>query len=132
MGAEFRILQSIGASEGVSHLHAVPLYTKPMTEITRDELSAKLEALESRMDSRVSSIGGKIDAFLAAQLERDKASEYRFGRIESDLSSIKADIKSTSTDVHEVRRTLARYMGGITVAAAIAGIVIGAVIKHVF
>jgi len=106
--------------------------TDPMNDITREELNARLEALESRMDSRVGAIGGKIDAFLAAQVERDKASEYRFGRIESDLSSIKTDLKTTSTEVGVVHRTLARYMGGIAVAAAIAGIVVGAVINHAF
>lgn len=107
-------------------------HTQAMTEITRDELNARLEALESRMDSRVTAIGGKIDAFLAAQAERDKASEYRFGRIESDLSTIKTDLKTTSSDVHDVRRLLARYIGGITVGAAIAGIIIGAAVKHFF
>lgn len=106
--------------------------TTSMTEITRDELNAKLEALESRMDARVVAIGGKIDAFLAAQVERDKASEYRFGRIEGDLSSIKSDLKSTASDVHEVRRTLSRYMGGFSVGAAVAGLVIGAALKHFF
>jgi hypothetical protein len=105
--------------------------TKVMNDITRDELNAKLEALESRMDSRVSTIGGKIDAFLAAQAERDKASEYRFGRVESDLSSIKTDVKTMSSEVHEVRRTLSKYTGGIAVAAAIAGIMLGAIITAV-
>lgn len=69
--------------------------TDAMTDITREELDAKLEAIEARMDARVVTIGGKIDAFLAAQTERDKASEYRFQRIESDISEIKQSIGSS-------------------------------------
>lgn len=68
--------------------------TDAMTDITREELDAKLEAIEARMDARVVTIGGKIDAFLAAQAERDKASEYRFQRIEADVSEIKQSFSS--------------------------------------
>jgi len=108
-----------------------PTDDRPMNEITREEINAKLEALESRMDSRVSSIGGKIDAFLAAQAERDKAGEYRFGRVESDIASMKSDLKTAASDVHGIRTHIAKYTGGIAVAAAIAGIVIGAVIRFI-
>lgn len=110
---------------------AKPTDDRHMNEITRDELNARLEALESRMDSRVSSIGGKIDAFLAVQAERDKASEYRFGRVESDISSMKADLKTAVSDVHGIRTHIAKYTGGIAVAAAIAGIVIGAALRFI-
>lgn len=105
--------------------------TSEMSEITREELNARLEALESRMDGRVSAIGGKIDSFLAAQAERDKAGEYRFGRVELDISSMKSDLKTAASDVHGIRTHIAKYTGGIAVAAAIAGIVIGAVIRFI-
>lgn len=46
--------------------------TDPMTEITREELNAKLETIEVKMDARIESVSTKIDAFLAAQAERDQ------------------------------------------------------------
>ncbi|WP_440057942.1 hypothetical protein [Pseudomonas fragariae (ex Marin et al. 2024)] len=99
-----------------------PSDTETMTDITREELDAKLEALESRMDSRVASIGGKIDLFLAVQLERDKGIEFRFGRIESDLTGIKADLKSSGADINSLRRWQAAYAAGVTLLAFIIGI----------
>lgn len=96
--------------------------TAPMTEITREELNAKLEALESRMDSRVVAIGGKIDAFLAAQAERDKAADFRFGRIEADLSGIKDDLKTSNSEIGGIRRWQAAYAAGVTLLAFLIGI----------
>lgn len=67
---------------------------RTMPDVTRYELDAKLEAIEARMDGRVASIESKIDGFLAVQAERDKASDQRFQRIETDLTDIKGDFKS--------------------------------------
>ncbi|MCF6780888.1 hypothetical protein [Stutzerimonas stutzeri] len=92
-------------------------HTEIMNDITREELNAKLEAVEARMDGRVASIEGKIDAFLAAQAERDKASEYRFGRIESDVAEIK---QSLSKSFSSLKSTMV-----VTAVSTVLAIVIG-------
>jgi len=71
--------------------------TGSMEYVQKDLLEAKLETIEARMDGRVASIEGKIDTFLAAQQERDKASDTRFSRIESDVSEIKTLFGSMKT-----------------------------------
>lgn len=43
-----------------------------MNDLTREELNAKLETIETKMDARVESVSAKIDAFLAVQAERDQ------------------------------------------------------------
>lgn len=88
-----------------------------MNDITREELNAKLEAVEARMDGRVASIEGKIDAFLAAQAERDKASEYRFSRIETDVADIK---QSLSKSFSSLKSTMI-----VTAVSTVLAIVIG-------
>ncbi|SOQ10351.1 hypothetical protein CFBP3846_03671 [Pseudomonas syringae pv. avii] len=98
----------------------------------RREMDLRQESFRAEQAARDKALDEKFSGFLAAQTERDKASDYRFGRIESDLSSIKGDLKTVNSDVHEIRRTLARYMGGIAVGAAVAGIVIGAAVKFLF
>ncbi|MCG8911275.1 hypothetical protein [Pseudomonas sp. DP-17] len=58
-----------------------------MSDVTRQELDAKLEAIEARLDTRLASISGKIDAFLAVQAERDKALEQRDERLLERVNS---------------------------------------------
>jgi len=84
----------------------LPVHTRSMNTVTRQELDAKLEAIEARMDARVVSIEGKIDIFLAEQRERDKRlderleqgcreSDQRFQAVIRDidrLGSLKANI----------------------------------------
>jgi len=152
--------------------------TSPMTEMTRNELSSTLSALEDRMDKRVhrmeldaekralgykaelalrdeqirreldlrqesfrveqtardAALNEKFAGFLAAQAERDKAqekiSEYRFERIEKDISSIKADTKKASDDVSGIKVTMAKYLGAAVVIGALASAALGAAAKH--
>ncbi|WP_265535454.1 hypothetical protein [Pseudomonas saponiphila] len=42
-----------------------------MNDITREELNAKLETIETKMDARAEAMSAKLDAFLAVQAERD-------------------------------------------------------------
>lgn len=50
-------------------------HTAQMTDISRSELEARLEAIETRMDSRLALTNAKIDSFLAAQADRDRAAQ---------------------------------------------------------
>lgn len=74
-------------------------HTKSMNDITRHELDAKLEAIEARMDGRVASIEGKIDAFLAAQAVRDAAQVERNQGFDRAIGEIKSGISSMKTTV---------------------------------
>ncbi|WP_241485551.1 hypothetical protein [Pseudomonas lundensis] len=56
--------------------------TDPMNDITREEFNARMETIEVKMDARVESVSSKIDGFLAAQAERDKAQAERDKRFE--------------------------------------------------
>lgn len=98
-----------GASSGSGDLSKKISHNQAMTDITRQELDAKLDAIDARL-------GGKIDAFLAAQAERDKAADYRFGRIESDLSEIKGDFKSLKSTL-----VITAVTAVITVVLGVAG-----------
>lgn len=46
--------------------------TESMNYITRDEFSARIEVIETRIDARIESMSAKIDGFLTQQAERDK------------------------------------------------------------
>lgn len=74
-------------------------HTYSMNDITRHELDAKLEAIEARMDGRVASIEGKIDAFLAAQAVRDSAQTERNQGFDKAIGEIKTGISSMKTTV---------------------------------
>lgn len=43
-----------------------------MNYVTRDEFSARIELIETRIDARIESMSAKIDGFLVEQAERDK------------------------------------------------------------
>ncbi|MFK3815121.1 hypothetical protein ACI2KG_00675 [Pseudomonas sp. NPDC089407] len=109
-------------------------YPEPMNDITREELNAKLEAIEVKMDARVQAVSAKIDSFLSAQVERDKAwekiSEARFDRIEKDVSSIKAESKKVAEDINGLKVTMAKYLGAAIVIGAVASAILGAAAKN--
>lgn len=50
----------------------LPTYTQHMNDVSREELNAKLETIEAKMDARAEAVSSKIDAFLAVQAERDQ------------------------------------------------------------
>ncbi len=53
--------------------------------LTREELNAKFETIEIKLDARVEAIASKIDGFLGAQTERDK-------RLDDSIASVRRDI----------------------------------------
>ncbi len=56
-----------------------------MNDITREEINARLETIEVKMDARVEAISSKIDGFLAAQAERDR-------RLDDSIAGVRRDI----------------------------------------
>ncbi|MAB24947.1 MAG: hypothetical protein CMK78_11450 [Pseudomonadales bacterium] len=65
------------------------------SSVGREELDAKLELIEVRMDGRMASIESKMDAFIAAQSERDKRMDERYATISGNidrLGSIKSNV----------------------------------------
>lgn len=56
-----------------------------MNNTTRDELNAKLETIEVKMDARIALISSSIDGFLALQAERDT-------RLDDTISNVRRDI----------------------------------------
>jgi hypothetical protein len=79
-----------------AHVDLPPRVTqdKPMAEITREELDAKLETIEVRMDARVASIEGKIDSFMSRLDDRFLRTDERMSRIEQDISEVRTDSKN--------------------------------------
>ena len=67
-----------------------------MNAPTRDEIDAKLQASEARMDGRVTRIEGKIDAFMATIDGRDLVATQRFEHIESGLHGFKSTVIVTA------------------------------------
>lgn len=119
--------EAIAAKEGDTRTFAGN--TEAMSDITREELTAKLEALESRMDSRVSAIGGKIDAFLAAQAEREKRIDERHEESGKAFSKVSDKMDSMSSDLHAVRRWQSAYTAGVAILTFVAGLAITALIR---
>lgn len=71
--------------------------TENMNDITREEFNAKLETIETKMDSRVEAVSSKIDAFVAVQVERDKRMEATLHQIFTNHAEIKSSIGSMKT-----------------------------------
>ncbi|MEG5263265.1 hypothetical protein TRP66_03050 [Pseudomonas sp. JDS28PS106] len=88
-------------------------HAKKMNEITREELNAKLETIETKMDARVESVSSKIDAFINVQAERDKRLEATINQISNSHAEIKAGISSMKSTMI------------VTVVSAVIAIVIG-------
>lgn len=73
-------------------------YDEPMNSPTREELDAKLETIEARMDGRVAAIQASIDGFMGRMDERFRSMDERMGRMEEDSREAKSairDLKST-------------------------------------
>ncbi|KTB90882.1 hypothetical protein AO073_05950 [Pseudomonas syringae ICMP 11293] len=71
--------------------------TRSMNEISREELNAKLETIETKMDARIEVVSAKIDSFVAIQVERDKRMEATLNQISANHGDIKSSIGSMKT-----------------------------------
>lgn len=65
-----------------------------MTSPSREEIDAKLEAIEVRMDGRVASIQASIEGFMGRMEERTLRTDERFVRIESASNEMQASIRN--------------------------------------
>lgn len=85
--------------------------TVTMNDLPRDELNAKLETIEIKMDARVEAIASKIDGFLVAQCERDK-------RLDDSIAGVRRDIdRLGSLKLNIWGAMLTAVALGVTVAA---------------
>lgn len=70
-----------------------------MTDLSREELDAKLETIEARMDGRVASIQASIDGFMGRMEERSLRTDDRFARIEESQRDTQASLGSLKTTI---------------------------------
>lgn len=94
MNSILRSVKSERLSARNDDIQAAGRNTEPMSEITRQELDAKLENIELRMDARVASIESKIDSFIAVQKEQMKLTEHRLKKFEDDHDEYRKDFKN--------------------------------------
>ncbi|MDK6079681.1 hypothetical protein [Massilia varians] len=70
-----------------------------MSAPTREEIDAKLQVIETRMDGRVASIEAKIDSLTSVLNERFKSMDERMGRIEGDARDTKASVSGLKSTI---------------------------------
>ncbi len=95
--------------------------------VTRSELEAKLEAIEARMDSRIAAVSGKIDGFLAAQVERDKAQAERDKRYELLAERVTKAAEGAEDAAKQAATVKSNYWAAVGVQLlAVVAIIVGA------
>jgi len=87
--AQVKWIEAFGPPEGWVKIEDLPVdtpteqsHTPDMTDISREEFNARMETIEVKMDARVNDVSSKIEGFLSAQVERDKAQIERDKRYE--------------------------------------------------
>ncbi|PYB85279.1 hypothetical protein DMX07_04605 [Pseudomonas soli] len=107
----FHRLYAVGMSLGRHDSPSEKIGTVTMNDVPRDELNAKLETIEIKMDARVEAIASKIDGFLVAQSERDK-------RLDESIAGVRRDIdRLGSLKLNIWGAMLTAVALGVTVAA---------------
>lgn len=107
----FHRLYAAGVSMGRHDSPSEKIGTVTMNDVPRDELNAKLETIEIKMDARVEAIASKIDGFLVAQSERDK-------RLDESIACVRRDIdRLGSLKLNIWGAMLTAVALGVTVAA---------------
>jgi hypothetical protein len=71
----------------------------PMTVPNREEIDAKLETIEARMDGRVAAIQASIDGFMGRLEERALRTDERFTRIEESQRDTQASLGNLKTTI---------------------------------
>ncbi|MDF9616241.1 hypothetical protein P5705_01170 [Pseudomonas entomophila] len=78
-------LHAAGLGLGGRDMPAERVDAATINDLSREELNAKFETIEIKMDARVEAIASKIDGFLGAQTERDK-------RLDDSIADVRRDI----------------------------------------
>lgn len=87
-----------------------------MNAISREEFNARIETIESRMDTRVEGVSARIDAYLLTQAERDKRYDLMWDGVQQIAEDSKEAIKHVSTvKAHYWATTAVHFLGMITV-----------------
>lgn len=98
----------------------LPAYDASMSTPTREEIDAKLETIEVRMDGRLASIEAKIDAFMARLDERFIRIDERFDRMGDRMTNVETTMKETQASISNLKTTTI-----VTAISAVLAIVLG-------
>lgn len=100
-------------------LAALEEKTQMNPAINREEINARLEAIEARMDARVAGMSAKLDTALAEMRADREANTVRFTAVNEAFQNIKEDIKG----VHEQSKSLKSniwFAAATTIASVLA------------
>ncbi len=98
-----------------------------MNDITREEFNAKLETIEVKMDARVEAVSSKIDSFLSAQAERDKAQLERDKRYELLADRVIKAAEGAEDAAKQAATVKSNYWAAVVVQLlAVVAILVGA------
>lgn len=102
-------------------------HSENMNDITREEFNAKLETIEVKMDARVESVSAKIEGFLTAQAERDKAQLERDKRYELLADRVTKAAEGAEAAANQAATVKANYWAAVAVQLlAVVAILVGA------
>jgi hypothetical protein len=91
-----------------------------MTAPTREEIDAKLQTIEARMDARVASIQASIDGFMGRMEERALRTDDRFDRIDQRMGGIENTVQETQASIGNLKTTMI-----VTALSTVLAIVLG-------
>lgn len=100
-------------------LAALEEKTQMNPAINREEINARLEAIEARMDARVAGMSAKLDTALAEMRADREANNIRFAAAFKDIGDIKSDLL-------EVKGSFKTVIGNVWGAALATVTVVGA------
>ena len=107
-------------ADRIKELSALMTGAQSMNAVTRDEVNAKLEAVEARMDARVASIESKLDGNLARMAAHDELWASKFLAVEKMQEEAKTAQKDTQSQLGSLKTTII-----VTAVSAVLAIVLG-------
>lgn len=114
---QFASADSTTATEPGSDFAEKPAHTAPMTDISREELDAKLEATNARVDARLASFESSIRETLSGVREDSAAVRVELGEMRGELKAINVELsylKNLKSSIWSA--------AGVTIASVIAGV----------
>lgn len=98
----------------------VAAYDASMSTVTREEIDAKLETIEVRMDGRVAAIQASVDGYMGRMEERSLRTDDRFERMDQRMSGIETTIRETHASIGNLKNTMI-----VTALSTVIAIVLG-------